>query len=139
MARQAMLYEAMYILDVNLSEEEVAAIDERIKGVVEGAGGKFESVHDFRRRRLAYRIGQHTDGLYRVMYFRGTGDTVDEVKREYGMVDEVVRGNVFVANPDYIIGQRPQDRVAAEPTPAPEAPAEPAEAAPEAPAEEAPQ
>jgi len=106
MSQRVQLYEAMYILDSSFEDEEIAAIEERIKAGIESTGGQFESVHEFARRRLAYEIKGHRDGIYRVMYFTGTGETVDELKREFNLAEDIVRGTVLVANPKYMVGKK---------------------------------
>ena len=106
MSQKTQLYEAMYILDSSFSDEEIAAIEERLKAGIESAGAQFESVHEFARRRLAYEIKGHRDGIYRVMYFTGTGTAVDEIKREFELSEDIVRGTVVVANPKMIVGKK---------------------------------
>ena len=106
MSQRVQLYEAMYILDSSFEDEEIAAIEERIKAGIESTGGQFESVHEFARRRLAYEIKGHRDGIYRVMSFTGTGETVDELKREFNLAEDIVRGTVLVANPKYVVGKK---------------------------------
>ncbi|MCE5219553.1 30S ribosomal protein S6, partial [bacterium] len=107
MAKEAVLYEAMYILDSSLTDEEVAALEEQFRTAIEGQGATFESVHEFARRRLAYAIKGHTDGIYRVMYFRSSGAAVEEIKHEFALSEDVVRGIVTVANPKMLVGPKP--------------------------------
>ena len=49
-------YEIAVVLGAKLEDEERAAIIERIKGLVERFGGKFTSVDDWGKKRLAYEI-----------------------------------------------------------------------------------
>ena len=137
MPKEPVLYEAMYILDVSLSDEQIETIEDRLKAGLETESAEFVSVHLFGRRRLAYEINGHREGIFRVMYFRGTGAAVDEIKHEFLLSEEVVRGTVLIANPQFMV----REKVAPAPPPVesePEAPAE-IEAEPEAeaaPAEE---
>lgn len=144
MAKEAVLYEAMYILDTSLTDEQIAACEQRLCAGLEAEGATVESIQEFGRRRLAYAIKGHTEGIYRVLYFKGTGAAVDELKHEMSLSEEIIRGVVHVANPKFLIGAKPE--VIAEPEPeeadeeaaeeaAQEAPAE-AEAPAQAPAEE---
>jgi ribosomal protein S6 len=104
---------------------------------VRAQGGEVVATRDFGRRRLAYEIDGHLEGYYKVLYFTGFGDCVDEVKHEMRLLPEVVRGMVVVANPRFIHDperQQQASEVAAEE----EAEAEEfAEALPEAAEEEA--
>lgn len=106
MASEPVLYEAMYILNSELSEEEIAAVEERLKAGLEAQGAQVQSVHEFARRRLAYPIKGHTQGIFRVMYFRGNGAAVDELKHEFLLSEEIIRGMVVVANPKYMVGDK---------------------------------
>lgn len=130
MAKEAVLYEAMYILDSSLTDEEIAALEEQFRTAIEGQGAQFESVHEFARRRLAYAIKGHTDGIYRVMYFRSSGAAVEEIKHEFTLSEDVVRGIVTVANPKMLVGPKPEPVKEAKAEEAEEAPAEAAEEAP---------
>ncbi len=106
MPKEPVLYEAMYIVQSALPEEAVAELEERLRAGLESEGAVVESVHEFGRRRLAYPIKGHNDGVYRIMYFRGMGAAVDEIKHEFALSEEVIRGTVVVANPKFMIGQR---------------------------------
>ncbi len=137
MPKEPVLYEAMYILDATMTDEQIAATEARLKAGLEGEGAQVVSVHLFGRRRLAYEIKGHTEGIYRVMYFRGSGAAVDELKHELSLSEEVIRGQIVVANPRFMVADKPPappPAPAAEAAPEPEVPAE-TEVAPEAPSE----
>ena len=114
MPKDPVLYEAMYIVPVDMSAEEIAVLEERLKAGLEGEGAQVESVHEFSQRRLAYPILGYTEGLYRIIYFRGEGAAVDELKHEMSLSEEIIRGTVVVANPKYMIGQQPAPEQAAQ-------------------------
>ncbi len=140
MAPEATLYEAMYILDARLSEDEQAQAAALLRDAIVAGGGEFVSDELFGRRRLAYPIAGHVEGVYRVMYFRGGGAVAEDVKHQFTLIEPVVRGMVVVANPQAIFSVTPprqaEETSAAEgegiPVPAAET------SAPETPAEEAP-
>ena len=75
MASELTLYEVMYILDPELSDEQLQDTINNVHQYVTSIGGEVESDELFGRRRLAYQINRHTEGIYRVMYFRGTKHT----------------------------------------------------------------
>ena len=140
MAAELTLYEAMYILDPELSDEQLEEAVSNVHQYVASSGGEVESDELFGHRRLAYEINGDTEGIYRVMYFRGTGATVDEIRHEFGLMESVIRGMVVVANSDAIFkpteGAEPADESEAapeiehaEPSGSPEAETVPAAAA----------
>jgi len=96
------LYEATYILAADLEEEEIEQITGRLRETVEQAGAEFVADHLLGRRQLAYQINHHSAGIYRVMYFKGNGEPVSELKNELLLTESIIRGIVVVANPDAI-------------------------------------
>ncbi len=96
------LYETTYILATDLEEEEIEQITGRLRETVEQAGAEFVADHLLGRRQLAYQINHHSAGIYRVMYFKGNGKAVNELKDELRMNESIIRGIVVVANPDAI-------------------------------------
>jgi len=96
------LYESTYILATDLEEEEIEQITGRLRQMVEQAGAEFVADHLLGQRQLAYQIDDHSAGIYRVMYFKGSGEAVRELKNELLMNESIIRGIVVVANPDAI-------------------------------------
>lgn len=138
------LYEAIYILDTSLPEDEAAELIATLEEAVREAGGEVVGTRDFRTRRLAYEINGHTHGAYRLLYFHGDGAVVEAIRSEMAVRQPIIRSRVFVANPDALIGADAATEEAEEAEEAEEGAAAetaPAEAAPEAaeaaPAEEA--
>ncbi|MFW6157097.1 MAG: 30S ribosomal protein S6 [Armatimonadota bacterium] len=108
------LYEAIYILDPSLMDEEVEHICDHFEGVVEEAGGEVLGTRDFRTRRLAYQIDGYTHGTYKLLYFFGTGATVEDIRQEMSIRQPIIRSRVFVANPQAIVGgMRTDEEIAA--------------------------
>ena len=100
MAKEPPLYESMYILTPDISEEDAERVINALHQYVENSGGEVVSDELFGPRRLAYEIDHYTEGIYRILYFRGDGSTVDELRHEFNLADEVIRGMVVVADPD---------------------------------------
>ena len=134
MAEGMTLYETMYILPVDMDDEEGKQLTGTLKGLVEDTGAEVVADELFGRRRLAYKIDHQTEGIYRVMYFNGTGPAVEALKNEFRLNERIIRGLIVVANPQAVF------RPAREPEPSVTEPEEPVEPEPElsqAPAEEA--
>ncbi len=132
------LYECMYIIRPDIDEEQVQNAIEGLHQAVREAGGEIEADYDWGRRQFAYKIRQLTEGLYRIMYFRGDGRAVDEVKHQVQTDERLIRAMVIVASLQAIY--RPEEEAVAEGEEAAEAeaaqPAEAAEPATEASGEE---
>jgi len=107
MAKPATLYEAMYILDARTPDEEAQRISETLQAALTAVGGEFVSDELFGRRRLAYPIEGHVEGIYRVMYFRGDGAVASEVKHQFALIQPILRGMIVVADPQAIFSATP--------------------------------
>ena len=83
-------YEAVYILDPNLSEEDTAALVAKFKSVVE-ADGTVTEVDEWGKRRLAYPINDLMEGYYVLMTFTAAAAVPAELDRVFRITDGVMR------------------------------------------------
>ncbi len=90
MAKITANYEAVYILDPNLGEEDVAALVDKFKGVVE-ADGTVTEVEEWGKRRLAYPINDLMEGYYVLMTFTAAAAVPAELDRVFRITDGVMR------------------------------------------------
>ncbi len=148
-------YEAVYIVDPDMGEEQVSTVTSRYKQIIETNGGTVVKVDVWERRKLAYMIKGRTEGIYVVMQFSGPAQAETELRRIFQISEDQIRAMIVrqdEAAPDPLAGEpeaaaapatpqaAPADVAPAAAAPAePEVPAAPAPAEPEAPAaEEAP-
>ena len=64
----ARLYELGFIVDPRQSDDEVQAITDKYKGMVEASGAEIKYVDYWGKRRLAYPIRKFTEGKYVFVY-----------------------------------------------------------------------
>ncbi|MGH2389252.1 MAG: 30S ribosomal protein S6, partial [Chloroflexota bacterium] len=57
-------YEVTFVLNATIDEEASAAAVERVNHLIDAGGGSVTEVHAWGRRRLAYPIAHHRDGVY---------------------------------------------------------------------------
>ena len=74
-------YELMVILDPNLDERTVAPSLDTFLNVVRNDGGKVDNVDIWGKRRLAYEILKHSEGIYAVIDLNAEPKTVSELDR----------------------------------------------------------
>ena len=86
-------YEAVYILKPDLSEEQIAALVERFKSVVE-ANGTVSEVNEWGKRRLAYPIQDLMEGYYVLMTFTAGAAVPAELDRIFRITDGVMRSMI---------------------------------------------
>ncbi|MEG2137558.1 MAG: 30S ribosomal protein S6 [Oscillospiraceae bacterium] len=90
MAKLNANYEATYILDPNLSEEDTAALVVKFKTLVEAQGATVE-VDEWGKRRLAYPINDLNEGYYVLMTFNSVPEVPAELDRVFRITDGVMR------------------------------------------------
>ena len=83
-------YEAVYILNPSLSEEQIAALVAKFKAVVE-ANGTVSEVDEWGKRRLAYPINDEEEGVYTVINFTADPSFPAELDRVYKITEGVMR------------------------------------------------
>jgi small subunit ribosomal protein S6 len=81
----------MVVLDPNLDEAGVEALNTRIQTQVTQRGGSVESVEQWGRKRLAYPIGRHRDGIYILSRLQLPPTAADEIKRTLKLSESVIR------------------------------------------------
>lgn len=84
-------YECMIILDPTLETEAIDNSIARFSDIVAKNDGKVENVNKWGKRRLAYQVGQNTEGYYVILNIQGKNETVSELDRVLKITDEVVR------------------------------------------------
>ena len=88
-------YEIMVILDPTLDERTVAPSLETFLNVIRKDGGSVDKVDIWGRRRLAYEIAKHAEGIYAVISLNAEPDTVKEFDRQLGLNEAILRTKVI--------------------------------------------
>jgi small subunit ribosomal protein S6 len=88
-------YEIMVILDPTLDERTVAPSLETFLNVVRADGGSIEKVDIWGKRRLAYEIAKHSEGIYAVIDVKAEPKTVSELDRQLSLNESVLRTKVL--------------------------------------------
>ena len=87
-------YEVMVILDPNLEERTVAPSLDNYLNVVRNDGGSVDKVDIWGRRRLAYEVDKHSEGIYAVIELQAEPATVKELDRQLSLNESVLRTKV---------------------------------------------
>lgn len=88
-------YEIMVILDPTLDERTVAPSLEAFLNVIRNDGGKVDKVDIWGKRRLAYEIAKHSEGIYAVVDVTAKPETVSELDRQLSLNESVLRTKVL--------------------------------------------
>ena len=88
-------YEVMVILDPTLEERTIAPSLDAFLNVVKQDGGTVEKVDVWGRRRMAFEIKKHAEGIYAVVDLQATPAAVQELDRQLNLNESVLRTKVI--------------------------------------------
>lgn len=107
-------YELVYIVRPDASEQQVADLHTQIEQIVSRTGGaieKSETPHGLSgRRKLAYEIGHHKEGIYVLEVLKGSGEMVRELDRRLKVTDGLLRHLVVRVDEDQLKAERARDK-----------------------------
>jgi small subunit ribosomal protein S6 len=86
-------YEAIYIVDAEISDEDLEPVMEKYKKVVTDGGGVVGETGKWEqgRRKLAYEIDGRREGMYVLMNFEAGPEVPRELDRIFKISDDVFR------------------------------------------------
>jgi small subunit ribosomal protein S6 len=95
-------YEAMYIVDAELTDEQLQPVIEKYQNIVTEMGGVAGETGKWEqgRRKLAYEIDGRRDGIYILMNFESGPDVPKELDRVFRISDDVFRHIIVRQNDD---------------------------------------
>lgn len=126
-------YEIVFMVHPDQSEQ-VPAMIERYRSMIEGASGKIHRLEDWGRRQLAYPINKIHKAHYVLMNIECGQDTLNEIETAFRFNDAVIRSltlarKTAVTAPSPLVKEKEEETRAA-PVERADEPAEPAESAP---------
>jgi small subunit ribosomal protein S6 len=90
-------YELVFIVHPEVDGDDLTAIVETVKGLVERGGGEVTQVEPWGLRRLAYPIQKQWEGQYVLMRFELEPRSVAELERGLGFTEQIMRHLVVSA------------------------------------------
>ena len=102
-------YETIFILRPDTQNDVISQVNQRIRGVIEQAGGKLLKLDNWGKRKLAYEIKKELKGIYLYWQYLGSSGLVQELERNLRMLDAVVRFYTTVVDADIDPNARPTD------------------------------
>jgi small subunit ribosomal protein S6 len=85
------IYEELFIVRPDATEEEVDPVIEQLKGIITQAGGTLDKTEKWGVRKLAYRVAKFAEGQYILLQFTAQPGTVKELERRLRVNDLVVK------------------------------------------------
>lgn len=90
-------YELVYVVKADASEQEVSDLKSQVEQIVAKMGGTFRDKKTLLeqnfdgRRKLAYEIGHHKEGLFVLLLPTGSGELMKELDRRLKNIDSLLR------------------------------------------------
>ncbi len=84
-------YDLIFIIQPELSEEEVKAVTDRYNQIITAQKGTIIKTEDWGKRRLAYDINKQSKGNYILVDFYGPGSVIREVERNLKIDDKILK------------------------------------------------
>ena len=107
---QVRQYELIYITPPETTEEALAELHQQVVAVVDKFGGAIERTENWGRRRLAYEIGHHREGVYVLEVINGPGALTAELDRRLRVFDTVIRHLVVRVDEELAVAERSRVR-----------------------------
>lgn len=102
-------YETVYILRPNTANDGVAEVNTKVKGIIEGLGGKVLKVDNWGKRRLAYEVSKERKGIYLYWRYLASPGVVEETERNLRMLDHVIRYMTVKVDENVVADARPTE------------------------------
>ena len=91
MNNQQFYYETMYILRPDIAEEEVKNHIDKYNKLLEEFGGTILDSQMRGKRRLAYQIAKHREGIYVQLSHQGDGQHIFKIEKTMRLSEDVIR------------------------------------------------
>jgi small subunit ribosomal protein S6 len=103
-------YELIYIVPPETTEDTLNDVQQQVQVVVERFGGNIERTEPWGRRRLAYEIAGHREGVYVFHLINGPAAMMAEMDRRLRVLDAVVRHMAVRVDEELGVADRAQAR-----------------------------
>ncbi|TKT81347.1 30S ribosomal protein S6 [Aquamicrobium sp. LC103] len=85
------LYEHVFLARQDLSPQQIEALVEQYKGVIEANGGSVGRVENWGLKSLTYRINKNRKAYYTLMDLTAPAAAIQEMERQMGLSEDVLR------------------------------------------------
>lgn len=83
-------YETIFIIDHEIGEENVKALVEKFKNLIE-TSAQLESIDEWGKRRLAYKVNDRNEGYYVLADFSADPEFPRELERVFKITDGIMK------------------------------------------------
>lgn len=98
-------YETIYLMKPDVSKDAAAKVAQRVEDVFQREGAKLLTVETWGRRQLSFSVGRYKRAVYVFLKYVGGSTVVAELERTFRMIDDVIKYQTIVANPNVDMGE----------------------------------
>lgn len=84
-------YETIYITHPEQSEEDLSALQEKLRSIMASLKGEWIKLEDWGLKKLGYELRKNTRGHYFLIEYLGAADLVRELERNLRLNDRVLK------------------------------------------------
>ena len=89
------LYETIFIIHPELSEDDVEEHIKRVENLVTRLGGEILKTERWGKKRLAYEVDKHRYGFYVLLRLRTNSAILPELERHYRLTEGIIKSIVI--------------------------------------------
>jgi small subunit ribosomal protein S6 len=99
-------YELVYVVSPDATDDQVSDLHKQVDAIVQRMGGELEKSDSWGRRKLAYPIGRHKEGIYVLDVINGGGELMKEIDRRLKVSDLIIRHLVVRVDEEQAVVER---------------------------------
>jgi len=103
-------YELVYVVSPDASEQDVTDLHAQVEAVIVRIGGELVKSENWGRRKMAYQIGPHKEGVYVIELINGAGELMKELERRLRVSEKVLRYLVVRVDEELRTAERARSR-----------------------------
>jgi small subunit ribosomal protein S6 len=103
-------YELIYIVSPEATEQEITDLHAQVEANVTRYAGELVKTENWGRRKLAYEIGPHREGVYVLELINGSGELMKEIERRLRVSDRILRYLVVRVDEELRAAERARSR-----------------------------
>jgi small subunit ribosomal protein S6 len=84
-------YEALIVLDPDMADDDVKALNERFSGIIKEHAGEIIKIEDWGTKKLAYLVRKKDKGRYILLDFVSGPELISELERQFKITEDVMK------------------------------------------------
>jgi len=84
-------YETIFIINPDLSEEDIKGLIEKVSGIIQSLQGEVSKIEEWGKKKLAYEVKKLSKGYFVLLHFMGTSQVLAELERNLRLIDAVLK------------------------------------------------